>query len=167
MIGRMDFATRGAACAVMMVLTTATSLAQQARNDGAALYEACNVVASAPEDLSNVKQLELTKAMFCVGYLHASHAALLKIHEHYKSLLQNYGHWKDETFVKGWFASQLLLAPDVCFPKNVRPKTLAMIISKYGKEHPETLTQDMYLFVGYAFQSAYPPTRSETCTAEK
>jgi hypothetical protein len=153
----------GMLCAVVVVLIAGSASGQQARNDGAYLYEACSPLASAPEDLSRTSPQELTKAMFCVGYIHASHAALLRIHEHYKSIFPSYGQWKDQTFVLGWIATQVLLAPDVCFPSNVRPKTLAMIISKYGKEHPEELTRDMFVFAASAFQSAYPASRSESC----
>jgi len=141
-----------------------TALAQQTRNDGAFLYEACSVVASAPGDPPKISPELLPKAMFCFGYLHAIHAALLKIHDYYKWTFPTYGQWKtDETFVNGWLATQVLLAADVCFPNNMRTKTLAMIISKYGKEHPEDLTKNMFDFAGFVFQSAYPPSRSESC----
>ena len=163
MISREDFVPRATICAVLMMLIPATALAQQARTDGAYLYEGCIVLASEPEDFSRpLNPKELSKAMFCLGYVHAIHAALVKIHEYYKTF-PNYGSWKDETFVTGWSASQALLASDVCFPDKVRPKTLAMIIVKYGKEHPEDLTKNMFVFAGFAFQSSYPPSRSDAC----
>jgi hypothetical protein len=150
---------RGIFCGVMMALMATVAQAQKARNDAASLYEDCNVLASAHEDLSNIRGLEMTKAMFCVGYLHAIHDALIRVHDHYKSIFPNYGHWNDDqTFLNGWLSAQILLAPDVCFPKEIRPKTLAMIIAKFGKEHPEKLTMDMFLFASLAFQSSYPPT---------
>jgi Rap1a immunity proteins len=147
---------RGTICGILMVLMITKTLAQQARNDGAYLYEACNVVASAPEDLSNLNGFEMFKAAFCLGYLRALQAALLRLYDDFKATMPKYGQWKDENFVKGWLSSQILLGADVCFPQEVRPKTLAMIISKYGKDNPNQLSSDMFLFAGWALQSAYP-----------
>jgi Ssp1 endopeptidase immunity protein Rap1a len=164
MISREDFVPRATICAVVMMLIPASASAQQARSDGAYLYEGCIVLASEPEDFSRaLNPKQFSKAMFCLGYVHAIHAALVRIHERYYKSFPNYGNWKDETFVGGWFAEQISLAPDVCFPNKVVPKTLAMIIVKYGKEHPEDLTKDMFVFAGFAFQSTYPPSRSDAC----
>jgi hypothetical protein len=148
-------------CAAIMLVVT-TGHTQQARNDGAFLYEQCNVLASAREDLSDVTGLDFGKAMFCAGYLRAIFTTLTRVHEYYKSMMPKYGDWntKDAKFALGWAANQVLLASDVCFPKGgVRPKTLAMIIAKFAKEHPEQLSSDMFVFAGSAFQDSYPPNK--------
>jgi len=143
---------------VMLINTEAS--AQQGRHDGAFLYEACNALASAPEDLANVTSGQMFKAAWCGGYLTALHAELTKLHEYYKAF-PNYGHWGDDDITKKYLASQLMLGADVCFPKDVRPKTLAMIISEYGRKNPNQLSSDMSLFAGWALQSAYPPKRCD------
>ena len=74
----------GAVCVAMVLMTTAAH-SQQARNDGAFLHETCGVLASAPEDLSSVNSIEFAKAMSCAGYLTATHAALSRVHEYFKS----------------------------------------------------------------------------------
>lgn len=147
-----------ALCIAAMVLTASEAKAEQAPNSGASLYEDCKIVASARQDLSDLRPADQTPLGFCVGYLTAAHTALVQIHSYHKTM-PNYGNWQNERFVKGWVASQLLLAPDICFPKNINVKTLAMILVKYGRQHPENLTSDMFKFVGYAFSDAYPAGR--------
>jgi hypothetical protein len=102
--------------------------------------------------------------MYCVGYLTALHSALQRIHADYRRQFANYGNMKDEAFVKGWFAAQILLGPDVCFPSKILPKTMAMIIAKHGREHPNELTSDMFTFAGLAFMEAYP--RGRKCESD-
>jgi hypothetical protein len=155
--------------AVVALLATALH-AEDARNNGADIYEACSVLASSVGDPpTSLKGNDYFHAMFCAGFVSATYTVLLRVHEHYKNTLQNYGRWNDEKFVKGWAASQLTLGFDVCFPEEkMRPKILAMIISKYGKEHPEDMAHvNSFDFAGAAFQSSYPPSRSETCVLKK
>lgn len=162
MISETAFAARSAIAAAMMMLV-ATLAQAQGSNSASNLYETCNALAEAPEDLSDLNGQELINAVLCGAYVDAVHAALYRIHAYLKGTLRDYGNFKDEVFVKGWIASQALLAPDVCFPETIKPKILAMIISKYGKEHPEQLSDDSFWFAARAFVEAYPLTRSESC----
>jgi len=150
---------RGILSAAIVFLAATTAQAQQAGRDGdgVSLYDRCTAAASASEDLSNLKGAELTKATTCLSYLVAVHAALSHVHQYYKSTMLNYGNWTDETFHKEWVANQVLLAPDVCFPDQTTPKTLALIISGYGKQHPQDLIKlDRFDLAAAAFANAYP-----------
>jgi len=145
--------------AAIFFLAATTAQAQQAGGDGdgVSLYDRCTAAASAAEDLSNLKGADLTKATTCLSYLVAVHAALSHVHQYYKSTMLNYGNWTDETFHKEWVANQVLLAPDVCFPDQITPKTLAMVISGYGKQHPQDLTKlDRFDLAAAALANAYP-----------
>ena len=150
---------RGILSAAIFFLAATTAQAQQAGRDGdgASLYDRCTAAASASEDLSNLKGAELTKATTCLSYLVAVHAALSHVHQYYKSTMLNYGNWTDETFHKEWVANQVLLAPDVCFPDQITPKTLAMVLSGYGKQHSQDLVKlDRFDLAAAAFANAYP-----------
>lgn len=146
--------------AAIFVFAAATAQAQQRagnESEGASFYDRCTAAASASDDLSNLKGAELTKATTCLSYLVAVHAALTHVHQFYKSTMLNYGNWTDEAFHKEWLANQVLLAPDVCFPDQVTPKALAMILAKYAKEHPNDLTKlDRFDLAGAAFVNAFP-----------
>ena len=145
--------------AAIFLLAAATAQAQQAGKDGdgVSLYDRCTAAASAADDLSNLKGAELTKATTCLSYLVAVHAALSHVHSFYKSTMLNYGNWTDETFHKEWVANQVLLAPDVCFPDQITPKTLALVLSGYGKQHLQDLTKlDRFDLAASAFVNAYP-----------
>lgn len=143
-------------CAAFVATPTG---AQQSRSDGGFLYDACAPLAAGREDLSDVKPVDRDKVGFCLGYIHAAHSALSKLHDGYFKTLPDYGQLTNEAFAKRWLVSQLLLGSDVCFPDNVRPKVLAMLISKEGKENPQNLTMDMFTFAGLAFESGFPCLR--------
>lgn len=148
--------------AIIVVLAAAAAQAQQAQQpakdgDGVSLYDRCAAAATAADDLSNLKGVELTKATTCLSYLVAVHAALIHVHQFYKSTMLGYGNWTDETFHKEWVANQVLLAPDVCFPDQMTPKTLAAVFSGYGKQHPQELAKlDRFDLAAAAFANAYP-----------
>lgn len=125
--------------------------------DGASLLDRCAVAAAADDELSDVKGVELTKATTCLSYLVAAHAALTHVHGFYKTTMLKYGSWTDEGFHKEWVANQVLLAPDVCFPDQITPKTLAAVFVGYAKQHPQDMAKlDRFDFVAAAFASAYP-----------
>ena len=97
---------------------------------------------------------------FCLGYLQATRAALERIHRNYRTQFPNYGNWDDRDFVASWIAAQVISeAQDICFPEEISIKILAVILSQYGKEHPEKLTKNMFDFASVAFVSAYPANK--------
>jgi hypothetical protein len=63
----------------------------------------------------------------------------------------------DEAFAKKYIATTIFLGPDVCFPDGLTPKIAAMILEKYGAEHPEQLTTNPQSFANLAFAYAYSP----------
>jgi hypothetical protein len=149
------------ACAVTFASSSVSAAGETVQLAGAQkLYEDCSVLAAASADLSDVKQHKMESVVFCLGYLQATRAALERIHRNYTTQFPNYGHWDDRDFVASWIVAQVISdAQDVCFPEHINTKILAMILSKYGKEHPEKLTIGMFDFASEAFKAAYPANK--------
>lgn len=142
----------GALCA--LICTSGTSPAQTAEaQTGAYVYEACQALAVfRPSSLENPNP---SAVGFCIGYVRAAHSALIRVHNFYQSL-PGYGDPKNEAFLTRWIALQITLGADVCLPNGLNPVDLARAIERFGRENPDQLNADAYMFTALALQTTYP-----------
>jgi hypothetical protein len=92
--------------------------------------------------------------MYCVGFLDSFSVTLRKVSEYFDAVFGDKTLTDEET-VRKYLGISLFLAPRACLPENVTPRILAIVLLKYGRDHPRELTDDMYHFAGRAFSSTY------------
>ncbi|MGO9682536.1 MAG: hypothetical protein ACLPTZ_08100 [Beijerinckiaceae bacterium] len=123
------------------------------------LYTACeNGLATEPQPLNAIKKL--SDNSWCMGSLVMAAQALIVIHSCFEA---NFAKQIDSKTnpqeVARYIVSTATFGADVCFPENVNYHTLALVLLKYGREHPEQLSWASIKFAGIAFQSAYSCNR--------
>jgi hypothetical protein len=153
---------RAIICALSLALTTASVQGQTEKN-AAFLVEQCRPLATLKGDLSDPYALsksnpgDIAKMTYCLGFLDALIASLERNHELYRVILPDPKLLQTDKAIAGrYMATMLLIGADVCFPDGITPKIAALIIEKYGREHPELLTDNPQKFANLAFAYAYP-----------
>lgn len=142
--------------------TSTCSGQAQTRKNAAFLMEECRPLASLNGDpdqktLGKANTGDLIKMSYCAGFLDALIASLQRLHNLYDATFPDPRLLKtDDATGKRYVATALLVGLDVCFPDGMTSKIAAMIIEKYGKEHPERLTDNPQIFAQLAFADAYP-----------
>jgi hypothetical protein len=148
---------RALAILVLITLAMPVYAEEAARNDGAFLYEACLPLANAAEDLSDLSPSNLWKVGYCIGYTTSQYTTLQRLHSRWYATREGYGDMANtNSWGEQWAASQVVVGPDSCFPGTIRPKTIAMILTKEAREHPEQLTLPMLDFAQFALSEAFP-----------
>jgi Rap1a immunity proteins len=148
-------------CALSFALIAYGGQAQTQKN-AAFLIKECRPLTALngepdPNALSRANPNDLISISYCIGFLEALITSLERLHSLYDADFPDPSKLRtDETTAKRYIATVLLVGPDVCFPEGITPKIAAMIIEKYGKEHPEQLTDHPQKFANLAFASAYP-----------
>jgi uncharacterized protein YecT (DUF1311 family) len=142
---------------------TTANVQGQTEKNAAFLVEECRPLATLRGDLSDPYALsksnpaDVAKMTYCVGFLDALIASLQRNHELYRAILPDAKLLQtDETIAKRYIATMLLIGPDACLPDGLTPKIAALIVEKYGREHPEQLTDNPQKFANLALAFAYP-----------
>jgi Rap1a immunity proteins len=147
---------RAIICALSLVLMTANVQGQTEKN-AAFLVEQCQPLAVSDSSWSKSDPRDIAKMTYCVGFLDALIASLERNHDLYRTMFPDPKVFQTDKAAAGrLMATMLLIGPDVCFPAGITPKIAALIIEKYGRDHPEQLTDNPQKFANLAFADAYP-----------
>jgi hypothetical protein len=92
----------------------------------------------------------------CLGAVAGVGQALIRIHGHFRAYFPNLTYPIPDKIVNAYFATSVLLGPDVCFPKQGVPLgTLATAVDRYAQSKPPKAGDDMFQFVSLAISYAY------------
>jgi hypothetical protein len=153
---------RAVILALSLVLMVSPSHAET-KNNAAFLLERCTPLASLngdpsdPYTFSRSNPTDVVKMTYCLGFLDALTTSLQRLHNLYEAEFPDLTRLRtDEVTVKKFIAMTLLVGPDVCFPEGLTSKIAPLILVKYGRDHPEQLTDHPQKFANLAFAYAYP-----------
>ena len=95
-------------------------------------------------------------ATHCQGFIEALVPSALRIHEAYTILFPDLKALPtDKRLVERYFATLLLVDPNLCLPENLNAYVVASLIVKYGQSHPERMTDTQYKFASQALAEVY------------
>jgi hypothetical protein len=156
---------RRPAIAVLVVLSgplvqTSRSAAAEVENwTGDYLYSACeNGVLTEGSSLDQPKKL--ADSNWCVASLEMAMQASSSFHKLYETEFPKQIDAKTNSQVAAKYVVQnAIFGSEACFPDNINAHQLAMVLVKFGREHPENLHVPALEFSELAFSHAFSCNR--------
>lgn len=123
--------------------------------DDANIFRRCQPVAN--YNFRDASFQSISDFNYCTGFLRGLIPSLRKLHSYYGSGIPNLIHpIKEEKIATSYLSIAQYLGQDPCLPDNLTIQTAALIITRYGQDHPEYLTKPDHEFATDALINAHP-----------
>lgn len=144
---------------ITIVFLLGPFVCRAAEDDGATIFRRCQAVANF--DVKATSLQAISDFNYCIGFLRGIVPLLHKIHAYYASAIPNLIDPIKETQIATTYLSvSTYLGQDPCIPDDLTIQSAAIIITKYGRDHPDLLAKSDFEFVADALISAHPCAKS-------
>jgi len=144
---------------ITIVFLLVSFVCRAAEDDGATIFRRCEAVANF--DVKAASLQAVSDFNYCVGFLRGIVPLLHKIHAYYASAIPSLiDPIKEVQIANTYLSASRYLGQDPCLPEDLTIQSAAVIVTKYGRGHPEFLSKSDSDFVADALISAHPCAKS-------